>query len=319
MFEMMRDGHGRIAIALELDRLGIKPPNPKSRNWAPSSITSIIKNEVYIGNIIWGQVKHVKRNGKYKKIKLPREKWTIKENAHEPLVSPELFEAANRAHSGRWRPSTAATKSLSNPLAGILKCEVCNYTMLYQPRSNRPNDTIRCVNPECKGVQKGAGFKLVEQRVIDLLTEYALDIAVSLTHQPEKNDGDTPYKKILVANKTEEIAQLEEQKSELHDLLERRVYTVEKFLEREQNLTKRINGLQDEINTLNDEIQKEEVRQAGTDILLPKLQMVIAEYWDADIETRNKMLKTVLEKATYLRQKDWNKLDQFRIQIYPKV
>jgi peptidoglycan hydrolase CwlO-like protein len=94
---------------------------------------------------------------------------------------------------------------------------------------------------------------------------------------------------------------------------------VEKFLEREQNLTKRINGLQDEINTLNDEIQKEEVCQAGTDILLPKLQMVIAEYWDADIETRNKMLKTVLEKATYLRQKDWNKPDQFRIQIYPKV
>jgi DNA invertase Pin-like site-specific DNA recombinase len=319
MFEMMRDGHGRIAIALELDRLGIKPPNPKSRNWAPSSITSIIKNEVYIGNIIWGQVKHVKRNGKYKKIKLPREKWTIKENAHEPLVSPELFEAANRAHSGRWRPSTVATKSLSNPLAGVLKCEVCGYMMLYQPRQNRPNDTIRCVNPECKGVQKGAAFSLVEQRVIELLTEYAIDIAVNLTHQPEKNDDDAPYKKILVANKTDEIAQLEKQKSNLHDFLERGVYTVDTFLEREQNLMNRINGLLDEIRTLNDEIKKDEVRQTGANVLLPQIQTVIAEYWDADIETRNRMLKTVLEKATYLRKKEWTKRDQFVIQLYPKI
>jgi DNA invertase Pin-like site-specific DNA recombinase len=319
MFEMMRDGHGRIAIALELDRLGIKPPNPKSRNWAPSSITAIIKNEVYIGNIIWGQVKHVKRNGKYKKIKLPREKWTIKENAHKPLVSLELFEAANRAHSGRWRPSTVATKSLSNPLAGILKCEVCNYTMLYQPRSNRPNDTIRCVNPECKGVQKGAAFNLVEQRLIELLGEYAIDIAVSLTHQPEKNDDDTPYKKILIANKTDEMAQLEEQKSNLHDFLERGIYTVETFLEREQNLMNRINILQDEIRTLTDEIQVEEVRQVGADVLLPQLQTVLTEYWDADIETRNRMLKTVLNKATYLRKKEWTKRDQFVIQLYPKI
>jgi site-specific DNA recombinase len=319
MFEMMKDGHGRIAVAQELDRLGIKPPNPKRKTWAPSSVTAIIKNEAYIGTIIWGQVKHVKRNGKYKKIELPREKWTIREGAHTPLVSRELFEAANKAHSGRWRPSTVVNKSLSNPLAGVLKCEVCGYTMLYQPRSDRPNDTIRCVNPECRGVQKGAAFNLVEQRVIELLGEYAIDIAVSLTHQPEKNDDETPYKKILIASKTDEMAQLEEQKSELHDLLERRIYTVEKFLEREQNLTNRINGLQDEIDKLNNEIQKEEVRKSGTDILLPQLQKVLAEYWEADIETRNQMLKTVLEKATYLRKKEWSKRDHFLIQLYPKV
>jgi site-specific DNA recombinase len=319
MFEMMREGHGRQAIAQELDRLGINPPNKKRQTWSPSSITAIIKNEVYLGRIIWGQVKHVKRNGKYKKIKLPREKWTIKEDAHDPLVSPELFEAANLAHSGRWRPSTVATKALSNPLAGVLKCEVCDYTMLFQPRPDRPNDAIRCVQPGCKGVQKGASINLVEQRVIDLLSEYALDIAVSLTHKPEAKGDDTPYKKMLVANKTEEIAQLEKQKSNLHDFLERGVYDVDTFMERQQNLTNRINGLQEEIRVLNNEIQKEEVRKTDADVLLPKLQTVIAEYWDADIETRNRMLKTVLEKATYLRKKEWNKPDQFRIQIYPKI
>jgi site-specific DNA recombinase len=319
MFEMMSAGHGRQAVAQELDKLGIKPPNKKRDSWSPSSITAIIKNEAYVGNIIWGQVKHVKRNGKYKKVKQPRSKWTIKENAHDPLVSRELFESANRAHTGRWRPSTNISKGLSNPLAGILKCELCGYSMLFQPRPNRPNDAIRCVQPGCKGVQKGAGMSIVEQRVIDLLSEYAIDIAVSYTKQPPVNDGEIPFKKILVANKQEESAQLNTQKSNLHDLLERGVYGIDTFLDRQQNLTARINVLEDEIRNLLSEIQKEETRQSGANELLPQLQTVISEYWDSDIETRNQMLKTVLVKATYLRKKEWTKPDEFVLQLYPKI
>jgi DNA invertase Pin-like site-specific DNA recombinase len=319
MFEMMRDGHGRQFIAQELDRLEIKPPNPKRKTWSPSSITAIIKNEAYIGNIVWGQIKYKKRNGKYKKTKVPREKWTIKENAHDPLVSRELFEAANKAHSGRWRPSTVINKKLANPLAGILKCEVCNYTMMYQPRTDRPNDVIRCAQPSCKGVQKGAALNLVERKVIELIEEYALDIAVTLTQQAPTSNEDIPYKKILVANKEEEMAQLESQKSNLHDLLERGVYDIDTFLERQQNLTARIDGLKEEVRILNNEIQKDEAREAGANVLLPRLQMVIAEYWNADIEMRNKMLKTILEKATYLRKKEWTKPDEFVIQLYPKI
>ncbi len=53
---MMRDGHGRQAIAAELDKLGVKPPDEKREFWSPSSITAIIKNEVYMGHIIWGKV-----------------------------------------------------------------------------------------------------------------------------------------------------------------------------------------------------------------------------------------------------------------------
>jgi DNA invertase Pin-like site-specific DNA recombinase len=319
MFEMMRDGHGRQAIAQELDRLGIKPPNTKRKTWSPSSITAIIKNEVYLGTIIWGQVKYVKRNGKYKKTKVPRSKWTIKENAHDPLVSPELFEAANRAHSGRWRPSHNVSKGLSNPLAGVLKCEVCGYAMLYQPKPNRPNDVIRCAQPSCKGVQKGAGIHLVEQRVLDLLSEYAIDIAVKFTQKMPATDDEIPYKKLLVESKKEEIAQLETQKSNLHDLLEQKVYDVDTFIDRQQKLTERIKVIQEEVHNLLSEIQKEEIRNTSVSDVLPQLQTVISEYWNADIESRNQMLKTVLAKATYLRKKEWTERDQFVIQLYPKI
>jgi site-specific DNA recombinase len=319
MFEMMRDGHGRQAIAQELDRLGIKPPNAKRKTWSPSSVTAIIKNEAYIGNIVWGQVKYTKRNGKYKKTKLPRSKWTIKENAHEPLVSRELFEAANRAHTGRWRPSTNVSKGLSNPLAGILKCEVCGYTLLYQPRPNRPNDYIRCVQPGCRSVQKGALFNRVEQRILEGLQQIVTELKIQTQAPASSTNEGLQSKKMLVKNKEEEIRQLEVQKSKLHDLLERGVYDVDTFLERQQNLMTRIDGLQEEVRNITSEIQKEEVRQSTISDLLPQLQTVLSEYQEADIESKNRLLKSVLEKATYLRKKEWTRPDQFVVHLYPKV
>jgi site-specific DNA recombinase len=263
----------------------------KAQNWSPTSITAIIKNECYIGNIIWGQIKYAKRNGKYTKKRMPREKWTLKENAHEPLVSRELFDAANKAHTGRWRPSTVINKGLSNPMAGVLKCEVCGYTMLYQPRPDRPNDVIRCVQPACKGVQKGSSINLVEQRLLDGLREFARELVIQTQAPAPPTNDEIPYKKILVESKQEEVAQLESQKSKLHDLLERGIYDVDTFLKREQNLAERINTIEEEIRNLTDEIGKEEMRNSTVSELLPQLQTVISEYEAADIESKNRLLK----------------------------
>ncbi|WHY01804.1 recombinase family protein [Neobacillus sp. DY30] len=319
IFEMMSAGHGRQAVAQELDRLGIKPPNKKRDTWSPSSITAIVKNEAYIGNIVWGQVKHVKRNGKYKKIKQPRTKWTIKENAHEPLVSPELFEAANRAHTGRFRPSHNISKGLSNPLAGILKCEVCGYSMLFQPRPTRPNDAIRCIQPSCKGIQKGAAFSTVEHRLLEGLAAIAKKIEESISNDEPNDSTDAPYKHLLIDKKQGDIKELVAQKSKLHDLLERGVYDIDTFLERQQNVSQRIDELQGEVRNIQDEIQKEELRKNSTDDFLPHLKSVLEAYEDADIERKNALLKSVLAKATYLRKKEWKKPDEFVLQLYPLI
>ncbi|AXN39797.1 recombinase family protein [Peribacillus butanolivorans] len=319
MFEMMRDGHGRQAIAQELDRLGIKPPNKRRETWSPSSITAIIKNEVYIGTIIWGQVKYVKQNGKYQKKKVPRENWTIKENAHEPIVSPELFEAANLAHSGRWRPSTVTTKKLRNPMAGVLKCAVCGYSMLYQPRPKRPNDVVRCVQPGCKGVQKGSSINIVESYLLDGLAKIAEQLEAQAEAEVPSNVDDISYKRLLIEKKTQEVSELDTQKSRLHDFLERGVYDIDTFMERQKNLTDRIDGVETEIRNLQREIQKDDLRNRSVDEYLPKLRDVINAYHRADIERKNALLKSVLESVTYLRKKEWTKQDEFVLQFNPIV
>lgn len=73
IFELMANGIGRQAIAQELDRLGIAPP--EGEYWNPSTISSIIKNEVYLGHIIWGKIRYIKQNGKYIRKKVSKERW----------------------------------------------------------------------------------------------------------------------------------------------------------------------------------------------------------------------------------------------------
>jgi len=321
IFEMMRDGHGRQAIAAELDKLGVKPPSENRENWAPSSITAIVKNEVYMGHIIWGRVKYVKWNGKYKRKKMPPERWIIKENAHEAIVSSELWEAANKAHSGRFRPSTVSTKKLSNPLAGILKCEECGHTMWYQPRPDRPNDYIRCANPRCKDVQKGALIQLVEQKILESLATFVDQFSIEegmVEVKPE--DSVIPLKEKALEKKKKELNDLEKQKGNLHDFLERGIYTVDTFLERQQNVVERIKQVQADIQQLETEIANEKIKEKNINDYVPSVRKVLEAYHHTDdIERKNLLLKSVLEKATYLRKKEWTKKDQFVIQLFPKI
>lgn len=319
MFEMMKNGHGRIAIADELDKLGIKPSFKDS--WSPSTITAIIKNEVYLGHMIWGKVKHTKRNGKYTRKKVDREDWIIKENAHEPIVSQELWDDANRAHSGRFRPSTTASNKLANPLAGILKCEVCGYTLLYQPRKDRPNPVIRCTQSSCKGIQKGSLLPLVEERILESLKNYIEDFLIE-EDSPEKTDDKSviPLKEKAIEKMNKELDGLAAQKNNMHDLLERGVYDIDTFMARQQNVTERMNVLQDTIQDLQIDIAREEMQKKNIHEFIPKVKNVLEAYYQTeDIEKKNRLLKSILEKVTYLRKQDWKQKDHFKIQLYPKI
>ncbi|MGZ0084539.1 recombinase family protein [Caldibacillus thermoamylovorans] len=321
IFEMMRDGYGRQAIAAELDRLGVKPPDEKRSFWSPSTISAIIKNEVYLGHIIWGKVKYIKQNGKYKRKKMPRERWYVKENAHEPLVSKELWEAANKAYRSRWRPSTVESKPLANPLAGLLKCEVCGYTMWYQPRKDRPHPLVRCPNPKCKGVQKGALLPLVEEKILQSLAEFVDQFEVQEdTFARKEQRSVIPLKQKAIEKKEKELRELHKQKDALHDLLERGVYTIETFLERQQTIVSRIKKTQEKIDQLREEIDKEQLKEKNINEYIPTVKKVLDAYrLTDDVEKKNRLLKSVLEKATYLRKPEWTKKDQFTIQLYPRI
>lgn len=141
-----------------MDQLNIKPP--EFDQWEHTTVGRILRNEVYIGNIIWGKVKHTKIDGKYEKRLLPRESWQITENAHTAIISKDLFFKVNAESKRRW--TIPVTK-------------------------DKKHDMIRCSNHKCKGIQKGATFTLVEDKILKSLEGFIDDFELPEAEKKRSN------------------------------------------------------------------------------------------------------------------------------------
>jgi len=140
IFEMRASGMGYRAIAIKLNEDGITPPretyyqnknrkNPtvSNRLWNDSTIKVILKNEVYIGNLVQGKVGTVS----YKDNRLvnkPKDEWIRAEATHEALIEQELWETVQSLAGKRYKPRHAKDGKTSL-FVGILLCADCNFKM----------------------------------------------------------------------------------------------------------------------------------------------------------------------------------------------
>lgn len=320
IFEKMANGSGRYTIARELSRMGIKTPDGKEQ-WCNSTITAILKNEVYLGHIVWGKERYIKRNGKYIKKKVPPEQWERCNDAHEPLVSDELFNKANSEHSKRRRPPTSKDKQgLANPLAGILECELCGYALRRFPYKNR-RPQVRCVSVSCEGIQKGAVFELVEEKILKGLEQIISTFEVSDVHSNNENSSSfIKFKKAQLIKLKQVLYELQAKENYQHELLEAKQYTFETFMKRQKIVKDQISKTQNQIEALEEEIELEIQKEKRKNEFIPKVKNVLSTYRETDdVYKKNRLLKSVLEKATYLRKKEWKKADEFKVELFPRI
>jgi DNA invertase Pin-like site-specific DNA recombinase/DNA-binding winged helix-turn-helix (wHTH) protein len=80
-----------LRIAQLLNRKGVKFTEGKS--WSENNIFRILKNEKYMGNLVWGQTHKLRVSS--------RENWIIKRNDMASLVSPVQFAKAQEAIQNR--------------------------------------------------------------------------------------------------------------------------------------------------------------------------------------------------------------------------
>jgi site-specific DNA recombinase len=102
LFQRKVAGQGLTALATFLDEVGVVGPY-RNRRWTPSAISKILRNPVYLGEA---------RSGKH-----------VNSDAHEPLVSRALWEAAQ--NNGPGVPSPRNGDGLV--LSGLVRCAGCRY------------------------------------------------------------------------------------------------------------------------------------------------------------------------------------------------
>ena len=93
--------------------------------WHTDVIRKILKNEMYIGNMVQGKTKRI--NYKLKKMSHnKKEDWIIVENTHEPIIDKEKFYMAEEIRKSRTR---TRKRTLDLLLKGLVVCKDCGKKM----------------------------------------------------------------------------------------------------------------------------------------------------------------------------------------------
>ena len=127
IFEQRAAGSSLRAIIRELNNAGQR--TRKDKHWQMTSARAILQNECYLGKTISGIRRYKKGHG----LQGFRERkdWSICENAHEPLVTQELWDRV-RARDENTGPRHTITPEKRVPFVwtGFLKCEECGANLI---------------------------------------------------------------------------------------------------------------------------------------------------------------------------------------------
>ncbi len=314
---------GVSKIANRLNRDGIKPKH--GGLWNPASIRDLLINPVYIGKVRWNFRKVTKRRAEGRLVaSRPREDsagWTLADGRHEPLVDELTFWLAQEYMAQNHAPAIRERGVVQNPLAGLVVCGLCGHKMQRRPylKQGRP-DTLLCPVASCKTV--ASDLAAVERSVLDALRAWAKQYRVELGDNDEPSNPMLQLRRQAIQKRKSELAKLELQRGNLHDLLERGVYDTDTFLERSRTIASRIKQVSDDLAKLRAEAELDFQRECSKKTILPRVEKLLAVYDQLPTpQAKNTMLKDVLEKVVYTKSKSgrWADPNDFQISIYPRI
>jgi len=115
-----------------------------------------------------------------------------------------------------------------------------------------------------------------------------------------------------------EKVELDKQKNKLHDLLERGIYDVDTFLERQQTLAAKKEEIETAIKGTKKLLEVEVSRDIDYKELAQNIECAIGDYENTDnIELKNKALKTVIKEILYYKEK--KRFAQFTLEVKFKI
>ena len=94
--------------------------------WGITTVCTILKNEMYIGNMVQGKQRVISYKV-HEKITPPKEEWFIVENTHEAIIYRETFDKAQRLQERDTR--TAPGKKQLYLFSGLLRCADCKRSL----------------------------------------------------------------------------------------------------------------------------------------------------------------------------------------------
>lgn len=296
---------------------------PKNGVWTVATLSTMLRNEHYLGYIVYGK----KRREKVMQDGIVIDKWKHRDKLdyelypgkHPALISQEVFDLAQeKLAKNPRRPS----KSITNPLAGVIKCGVCGRSMYRRPYQKRGQAaSLICQEKTCNNVS--SKFELVENTLLKSIEEWVSGYEV----QADAGVIDTSAldSKISLLHETEmQLDSLRYQLERIYDAYEKAIYDTDAFLSRQKMTQNKISDAEHSIAKLNEEIKKEEEYISSQEQIIPKAKRLLDIYKDTDdVQLKNDLLKSIFEKVIYTKTANGHFKDQreddFELALFPRV
>ena len=138
-------------IAHVVNKEGIAPP--RGRAWNASTIngnglrgSGILRNDLYVGRIVWNKVRMTKNPDTGKRVSRsnPTEEWQTAAAPELAIVSEELFEAVQSRAAERRTTHPSQQRKARRILSGLLRCAACGSGMSTYGADKSGRRRLRC-------------------------------------------------------------------------------------------------------------------------------------------------------------------------------
>ena len=290
---------GATKIAQRLNAMGIKAR--KGGIWKKSTIINMLKNEHYIGKIVIKKHIDVNKVVDQEIIKqcVFNEDYEVVDGKHPAIIDEETFNMAN--NRVRMRPSIKPSETLQNPLSGLLKCE-CGRCM----RRSKDRHKFRYL---CDEQMYCGNASIQESELIPAIIEHLNEHLKNLEAKDSGDDDNKKEKhKEYVSLLEAKYVEIEKKEISLWDKYSEEGMPKSIFdklmaecVEKKQNLEKE---LKDAYNNVPIHNNYKEV--------ISTLHDAIESLTDDSVSasTKNKLLKSVIDKIVYKREKPTRMTDE---------
>ncbi len=288
IFEKYVSGMSIIGITKELNEAGI--PNPsmykklKGFNykhpaggindglWPESSVRRILKNGMYIGNMVQGKSTTVSYKIRQCRA-VPEDEWYVVEGTHEPIISRETFENAQALFNRNIRKSPQ--KKEVDLFAGLVRCADCCRIMskksnkhsygeyhYYRCTTARKMKNGACTNHTVRIDKIEEAVLVFLQKMVEIAVEYD-DIIKKINSDPRRKSNPSCLIKEL-ENKTAECESCRKMMLELYPDWKNGDISKQEYMALKAEFQEKAERLEAAITKLREKIEEAE-KGAGED------------------------------------------------------
>lgn len=310
VFDMYVNQHyGSSTIADTLNNMGLKPR--KNDHFSRTTIRWYLSNPIYIGKIVFNRRHTVKKKlptDKNVREWNPKDDWIVTDGMHPAIIDEKLFEEAQRIRLTRAHPPSF-TGEIANPLAGLIRCANCGKIMSRQTSKKTPPRII-CNTVNCN---RSALIEDVEQEVKKMLSAVLVSCTATNTIR-EENKARISTVKSAISEIKKQLTVLNNQKDNLHDLLEQGVYDVKTFTERNKVIAEKISVAERNLEENNKILYSIDLEPQRKEIL-PLINSLLENYDTMSAGEKNLIYKKAIRNIWYKREKKNNSDFELKIEF----